>query len=264
MSESVTITRANHVAEVTINRPAKRNAVDMSVFEGLATIGESLRDDHDIRAIILRGEGDHFCAGIDTGLFTSADPSDLFRRLIDLPCAHTHSNFFQKPCTIWQMLDTPVIAALQGVTFGAGLQIALGADIRIAAPDTRLSVMEIKWGLVPDMGLSTALPRLVRADIAKELTFTGRIVEANEAQQIGLVTRIADDPLAAAREMARTIAANNPEAIRRDKRLLNTAWTATRAEALRLEAELQSQVLGQPNQIEAVMAQMQNRTPEFT
>lgn len=263
MSETVTLTRTGAIAEVAINRPERHNAVDLSVFEGLAQIGETLKSDRSVRAVILRGEGANFCSGIDTSLFTAnPDPKSLIDRILALPDGES-ANFFQKPCTIWQEMDVPVIAALQGVTYGAGLQIALGADIRIAAPDTRLSVMEIKWGLIPDMGITTVLPRLMRIDQAKELLFSGRVVDAREAAQLGLVTRLSETPLEDARALAESIAQKNPDAIRRDKRLLNDTWTTHRAEALRLEAVLQSEIIGQPNQIEAVMANMQKRAPTF-
>jgi enoyl-CoA hydratase/carnithine racemase len=148
----------------------------------------------------------------------------------------------------------PVVAALQGNCLGGGLQIALGADVRIAAPDIRMSVMEIRYGLIPDMSLSTSLPRLVRDDVARELTYTGRVVEAEEAQALGLVTRIADDPVAAARELAVEIAAKPPTAIRSAKRLLGEAGRLSDAEGLALEEELQRSLIGAPEQIAAVAA----------
>lgn len=264
MSETVRVTISDHIAEVTINRPDRHNAVDISVFEGLAETGERLKAMPEVRAVVLSGTGPNFCSGIDTSLFTAnPDPKALISRILDIPEGE-EANFFQKPCTVWQELEVPVIAALSGVCYGAGLQIALGADMRIAAPDSRLSVMEITWGLIPDMGITTTLPRLCRADIAKELIFTGRVVEAAEAQAIGLVTRLTETPREAALELAQDIATRNPDAIRRDKRLVNESWLASRAEALRVEAELQSEVIGQPNQMEAVFARMQKRPPKFS
>lgn len=263
MSNSVIVTRDGPVAEVILNRPERHNAVDLSVFEGLAQAGEDLKRAEGLRAVILRGAGPNFCSGIDTSLFTAnPDPKALIGKILEVPEGES-ANMFQKPCTVWQELEVPVIAALTGVTYGAGLQIALGADIRLAAPDTRLSVMEITWGLIPDMGIMTTLPRLLRADQVKELIFTGRIVEAAEAAALGLVTRLCDDPLAEARAMAQAIAGKNPDAIRRDKRLIDEAWHMDRTAALRLEAELQAEVIGQPNQLEAVFARLQKRAPQF-
>ncbi|PYG34775.1 crotonase/enoyl-CoA hydratase family protein [Pelagimonas varians] len=263
MTSSVLLKRDGHVAEVWLNRPEKHNAVDQSVFDGLARIGEEIRADKTIRAVILTGTGDNFCSGIDTGFFTGAlNPAKFIEQITTFPEGEK-ANMFQKPGYVWQEVGVPVIAALQGATFGAGIQIALGADIRLAAPSTRMSVMEIKWGLIPDMSITQTLPRLVRMDVAKELLFTGRIVEAAECAEIGLVTRIVDNPLEAAREMAALIAAKNPDAISRSKTLLNESWHGDAAETLRLEAELQAQIIGQPNQMEAVFAQFQKRAPNF-
>ncbi|CAN0103182.1 MAG: enoyl-CoA hydratase [Mameliella sp.] len=263
MSDTVRITRDGPIAEVILNRPEKHNAVDLSVFKGLAQAGEDLKRAEGLRAVILRGEGPNFCSGIDTSLFTAnPDPKALIGKILEVPEGET-ANMFQKPCTVWQELEVPVIAALTGVTYGAGLQIALGADIRLAAPDTRMSVMEITWGLIPDMGITTTLPRLMRADQAKELIFTGRVVEAAEAAALGLVTRVCEDPLTEARVLAQAIAGKNPDAIRRDKRLVKDSWLMDRAAALRLEADLQAEVIGQPNQLEAVFARIQKRAPNF-
>ena len=172
-------------------------------------------------------------------------------------------NWFQRAAYDWLRLPVPVIAALHGNCFGGGLQIALGADIRIAAPDARLSVMEVKWGLVPDMAITRTLPRLVGIDVAKELTYTGRIVSRREAAALGLVTRTADDPLAAARELAAEIAARSPDAVRAAKRLYDETWTAPAAETLALEAELQLGLIGSPNQLAAVTAGFTKEPAEF-
>lgn len=264
MSNTVLLTIQDHIATVTLNRPEKRNAVDWTVLDGLTQAGETLKARADIRAVILTGAGPTFCSGIDTSLFmANPDPKALIDQILTVPEGQS-ANKFQKPCTVWQELEIPVIAAVQGVCYGAGLQIALGADIRIGAPDARLSVMEIAWGLIPDMGLTTVLPRLMRADQAKELILTGRIVDAAEAAQQGLLTRVAENPAAEALDLARRIAGHNPDAIRRNKRLVNDTWHASRPDALRLEAELQAQVIGQPNQLEAVFARIQKRKPRFS
>lgn len=263
MTASVILKREGHVAEVWLNRPEKHNAVDQSVFEGLAQIGEDIRADKSIRAVILTGEGDNFCSGIDTGFFTGAlNPAKLVEQIKTFPEGE-NANMFQKPGWVWQEVGVPVIAAMQGVAYGAGTQIALGADIRLAAPNTRMSVMEIKWGLIPDMSITQTLPRVVRMDVAKELLFTGRIVEAKECAELGLVTRVVDNPLEEARAMAALIASKNPDAIRRNKQLLNETWTGDACETMRREAELQAEIIGQPNQMEAVFANFQKREPNF-
>lgn len=261
----VEVTIADHVAEVTLARPEKLNALDPAMFGEIAAAGEALKRNADVRAVVLTGRGDAFCAGLDLASFAAGglDPATIGSRLFELAPGET-ANFYQKPSMVWQELEVPVIAALHGVAYGGGCQIALGADMRIAAPDTRMSVMEIRWGLIPDMGLTQSIRRLCRHDEASELAMTGRIVEASEAKEIGLITRIDDNPLVAARNLARDIAGRSPDAIRRIKTLLARTWYATPAEGLKLEAKLQSEVLGKPNQREAVQANMEKRDPRFT
>ncbi|HRJ69250.1 MAG TPA: crotonase/enoyl-CoA hydratase family protein [Beijerinckiaceae bacterium] len=260
----VEVTITDHVAEVALARPEKMNALDPAMFEAIAAAGEGLKSNPDVRAVVLHGRGPSFCAGLDFQSFMTmgADAATIEARLFTLASGEV-ANMFQKPSHVWQELEVPVIAALNGVAYGGGCQIALGADIRIAGPDARLSVMEIKWGLVPDMGITQSIRRLVRVDVAKELVLTGRVVGAEEARDLGLVTRIAADPLAAARELAREIAGKSPDATRRIKKLLDTAWYAAPAEGLRLEARLQHEVIGKPNQIEAVRANFEKRAPNF-
>src|SRR3954454_13650247 len=212
MSQRVTIEAADHVAVVTLNRPDKHNALDGAMFEGIVEAAGQVAQMPQVRAVVLRGAGPSFCSGLDVSAFGSLD------KILDRP-AGQRSNLAQRACTDWIDVQAPVIAAVQGNCFGGGLQIALGADIRFASPDARLSVMESKWGLVPDMGITSTLPRLVRADVAKELTFTGRELTGREAAELGLVTRVADDPLAAALELAEQIAARSPDAIRAAKHL---------------------------------------------
>jgi enoyl-CoA hydratase/carnithine racemase len=174
------------------------------------------------------------------------------------------ANFAQRVTFDWSLVPVPVIAAIHGNCFGGGLQIALGADIRIAAPDAKLSIMEIKWGLVPDMGITQTLPRLIPIDVAKELTFSGRIVSGSESFELGLVTRTADDPLAAALALADDIAQKSPNAVRAAKRLYDETWTSNdSAAALVLETDLQVGLIGSHNQIAAVMAGMSGEPPVF-
>ncbi|WP_417601266.1 crotonase/enoyl-CoA hydratase family protein [Pararhodobacter oceanensis] len=259
----VTTRISDGIAEVTLSRPDKLNAFDSAMFEAVSAAGDELMQTEGLRAVILHGEGRGFCAGLDTAqLMAFAGRIDALREEINTPLPGRADNAFQHPCTVWADLPVPVIAALHGVTFGAGMQLALGADIRIAHPDTRLSIMETRWGLIPDMGLSKLLPGLMRADQALELILSARIVEAAEAQSLGLVTRLAEDPLAAARETAKAIASRNPEAARGAKALVRAAWPGGDAH-LALEARLQAEIIGSKNQIEAVMAEMQKRPPDF-
>lgn len=264
MNDRVTIEIDGGIAEVTLNRPDKLNAFDAAMFAAVSAAGERLRDEPGLRAIILSGAGRGFCAGIDTALLMEfAGNIEGLRAEIQTPPPGQAANRFQHPCTIWADLPVPVIAALHGVAYGAGLQLALGADLRIAAPSTQLSIMETRWGLIPDMGLTKRLPALMRADQALDLILTARVIDAPEAAALGLVTRLADEPLHAAREAARAIAARSPDAVRGAKALVRAAWPGGDAH-LALEARLQAAIIGAPNQIEAVMAGMQKRAARFT
>jgi enoyl-CoA hydratase/carnithine racemase len=258
--ERVRVEIAEHVAVVTLTRADKHNALDVAMFEAIIAAAERLVDEPGVRAVILHGDGKSFCSGLDVMSIMSMGGG--IDGLLD-PLQGEVPNWFQKAAHNWLLLPVPVIAAVHGNCLGGGLQIALGADIRIAAPDARLSVMEIKWGLVPDMSITRTLPRLVSIDVAKELTFTGRIFSGSEAAQLGVVTRVAEDPLAAARSLAAEIAARSPHAVRAAKRLYEESWTGTTQETLALEAALQRTLVGSPNQLAAVTAGMSKQAPEF-
>jgi enoyl-CoA hydratase/carnithine racemase len=256
MSQRVAIEVADHVALVTLNRPEKHNALDGAMFEGIVEAAGQVARMPDVRAVVLHGAGPSFCSGLDVSAFGAID-NILGRE------EGQRGNLAQRTCTDWIDLPAPVIAAIHGNCFGGGLQIALGADIRFAAPDARLSVMESKWGLVPDMGITSTLPRLVRIDIAKELTYTGRVLSGTEAAALGLVTRVAEDPLAAAKQLAAEIAGRSPDAMRAAKLLFDTSWHAPVEEGLLLETQLQVELIGSPNQIEAVRAGMAKEPANF-
>jgi enoyl-CoA hydratase/carnithine racemase len=263
MPERVTVSLERGVADVRLNRADKLNALDRAMFDALVEAGTALASDRALRAVVLSGEGRAFCAGLDFGSFAAMAgagdaASSLLSRAADSP-----ANFAQRAAWVWAEIPAPVIAAVHGVAFGGGLQIALAADLRIAAPDAQLSVMEIKWGLIPDMSGSQTLRHLVRLDVAKELTFTGRIVSGQEAAALGLVTRVAADPRAAALALAREIAGRSPDAIRAGKQLLNQSVQLGVADGLRLEELLQRNLIGSANQVEAVQANLQKRAPEF-
>ena len=248
------------IALVTLSRPEKHNAIDAAMFDGLASTTERLAAEHSLRAVVLHGEGPSFCTGLD---FPSVIASGGLDAQLDELWAE-RPNRFQRAAYDWIRLPVPVIAAVHGACFGGGLQIALAADIRLATADARLSVMEVTYGLVPDMAITRTLPRLVGIDVAKELTYTGRIVSGAQAAEVGLVTHVADDPLAAARELAREIAARSPDAVRAAKRLFDEAWCDRSAErTLTLEAELQLGLISSQNQIEAVNAALGKRSPSF-
>ncbi len=260
MSERVAIDIDGHVAEVRLNRPDKYNAIDLAMFEALSDAASEIAANSAVRAVVLAGAGDNFCAGIDTGIFQEQFD---FMTALATPLEPSPANLFQRPGYAWRELPQPVVCAIQGVCYGGGLQIAAGADIRYATADARLSILEIKWGMIPDMAMTTTLRDVVPVDEIKDLTFTGRMLDGNEALELGIVTTLHDDPLAAARELAQSIARRSPDAIRRSKKLLNAAWQLPDAEALQLEARLQGEVIGKPNQMEAVMANFQKREPNF-
>jgi len=263
MAERVTVSIDRGVADVRLNRPEKLNALDHAMFQALSETGKALARERAIRAVVLSGEGRAFSAGLDFSGFTAMAGDDTSGSSLLSRSGDSPANFAQRPAWVWTEVPVPVIAAVHGVAFGGGLQIALAADIRIAAPDARLSVMEIKWGLIPDMTGTQTLRRLVRLDVAKELTFTGRIVSGEEAAALGLVTRVAAHPRAAAFELAHEIAGKSPDAIRAGKHLLDQSVQLSVADGLRLEERLQVGLIGSANQIEAVQANVQKRAPEF-
>jgi enoyl-CoA hydratase/carnithine racemase len=259
--ERVEVDIEGGTAVVTLSRPEKHNALDNAMFEGIAAAVERLRGERGLRVVVLHGAGPSFCSGLDF-VSVMAEAGGLEGQLEPLRSAPP--NRFQRAAYDWISLPVPVIASIHGACLGGGLQIALAADIRFATPDARLSVMEIKYGLIPDMSITRTLPRLVGVDVAKELTYTGRVISGAQAAELGLVTHVCDDPLAAAKERASEIAACSPDAVRAAKQLFNEAWNEGSAEmTLGLEAELQLGLIGSPNQLEAVSAALGKRAPEF-
>ena len=255
------------VADVRLNRPDKMNAIDQAMFAALQEAGDEVSADPSVRAVVLSGEGRAFCAGLDfasfRGMAGDGERGSSGNALLSDAAAASPANFAQRAAYVWQEVPVPVIAAVHGVAFGGGIQIALAADIRYVTPDARLSVLEIKWGLIPDMSGTQMLRNLVGLDVAKELTFTGREVSGLEAVELGLATRVADDPREEALALAAHIATRSPDAIRAGKKLLNASVLSTLEEGLKLEAKLQGSLIGSPNQIEAVRANMEKRAPRF-
>ncbi len=256
----VSVTIADHVADVRLNRPDKLNALSPAMFEQIANTARQLTGDRSVRAVVLSGEGRAFCAGLD---LASMQMDEAFVAAFKKGSA-SYPNSYQAPGYLWKQLPAPVICALHGAVYGGGLQVALGADIRIAHPAAQLSVMEIKWGIIPDMSATQTLRDLVRLDIAKQLTFTGEIIDGQRACELGLVTQLSDDPLAAALAMARTIAEKNPQATALAKGLLEQSWHGASEAGLRLEERLQGEVIGTASQREAIAAQMEKRPANFT
>jgi enoyl-CoA hydratase/carnithine racemase len=260
-AERVRIEIADHVAVVTLSRPEKHNALDRPMFDAIIAAAERLRSEPGVRAVVLHGDGPSFCSGLDIAALMSAQPDG---EAITSTLRAAVPNFFQRAAHDWIELPMPVIAAIHGNCLGGGLQIALGADIRIATADARLSVMEVKWGLVPDMAITRTLPRLVTIDVARELAYTGRVFDGAEAARLGVVTRVSADPLADSVALATEIASRSPDAVRGVKRLFEESWTAAAQGSLGLEAALQLQLIGSPNQLAAVTAGLTRAPAEFT
>jgi enoyl-CoA hydratase/carnithine racemase len=257
------------VAHVRLTRPDKRNALDGAMFLAIAAAGERLKNDSSVRAVVVSGDGPSFCAGLDFGSFQAMGSGGAGGNAaqngadIGAMAEGRITHLAQQIAWVWQEVPVPVIAALVGHALGGGMQLALGADIRIAHPDTKLSMREVHWGLIPDMTGTLMLSRLVRDDVMKDLVFTGRILPASEGAALGLVTRLSNDPVADALAVAREIAGRSPDAVRGAKRLINRLSNAGAAEHFAAEREIIFKLIGSPNQLEAITANFENRTPVF-
>lgn len=277
MSDRITVVRNGGIADVRLNRADKMNALDPAMFAALIATADELAADPTLRCVVLSGEGPSFCAGLDFASFQQMGSGDEIddgeggggnggdREVRDItkPMDGRITHRGQQAVYGWTSLPVPVIAAVHGHALGGGFQLALGADIRIVAPDATLSVLEIRWGLIPDMTGTQTLVNLVGVDVAKELTFTGRMISGTEARELGLATSLSDDPRTAALEMASEIAAKSPHAIRAAKRLFNEASELSVADGFARERAEIAQLIGSPNQVEQVMAFFEKRPPNF-
>jgi enoyl-CoA hydratase/carnithine racemase len=266
MGDRVRLEIQDGVADVRLARGDKLNALDAAMFSDLIDAGERLKAEPGVRAVVLSGEGRGFCAGLDMGSFQAmaAGQADAaLGPLVTDDRTPGGANQPQHAVMVWREVPVPVIAAVHGVALGGGLQLALGCDLRFVAPDARLSILEIKWGLVPDMGGTALLKRLVRDDVARELVWTGRQVVGEEAVALGLATRVCADPHAEALAFARDIAGKSPNAIRAAKRLLNLSADADPLRILMEESREQEALLGSANQREVVLANLEKREPRF-
>ena len=270
MDDRITVELKDGVADVRLTRADKMNALDDAMFSGLIEMGERLKTEKGVRAIVLSGEGKAFCAGLDMGNFgkmasgeRSGGQSSTGESLLTPKRTAGGSNRAQHAVMVWREQPVPVIAAVHGVAFGGGFQLALAADLRFVTADTRMAVMEIKWGLVPDMAGMVLMKGLVRDDVARELTYTGRIFQGEEAARLGIATRVCDDPRAEALALAAEIASKSPTAIRGAKRLLDMVADADQHAILLAESQEQGALIGSPNQIEAVMSNMQKRAAVY-
>ena len=272
MNDRISINIDNGIADVRLIRSEKMNALDDAMFAALIEAGQSLAADRSVRCIVLSGEGRAFCAGLDMANFgkmaggggASGAPegSDVTRGLAER--THGISNRAQYAVWTWREAPVPVIAAVHGVAFGGGFQLMLGSDIRIVHPEARLSIMEIKWGLVPDMAGTALMRNLVREDIVRELTYTGRQFSGVEAGEMGFATHVSETPLDDALALAQEIAGKNPDAIVAAKKIFNSAADLTDAALLQQESTLQADIIRTPNQVEAVLSTMEKRSPNYT
>ncbi|WP_040491159.1 crotonase/enoyl-CoA hydratase family protein [Ilumatobacter nonamiensis] len=272
MSDRVTISINDGIADVRLNREDKRNALDNAMFRGIAEAGEQLKNESGVRVVVLSGNGASFCAGLDFSTMqaiadsgsddveaAAGDDDGNPGEMADGRITHLG----QQVCWVWQELSVPVIAAVHGHALGGGIQIALGADIRIVHPDTKMSVREVHWGLVPDMTGTFMLSKLVRPDVARELTYTARVFDGTEAYALGLATRLSDSPLDDAMALAREIAGRSPGAVQGAKELFNRLDHDGAAEAFAEERRVIGAQIGSKNQMEAVMSGFENRAPVF-
>jgi enoyl-CoA hydratase/carnithine racemase len=263
----VSVTMHGGIAHVRLTRPDKRNALDDAMFQAIAQAGERVKHDTSVRAVVLSGDGASFCAGLDFGGFQamgSGNSGDGSATAAGSMKDGRITHLAQQICWVWQEVPVPVVAALQGHALGGGMQLALGADIRIAHPDTKMSMREVHWGLIPDMTGTLRLSRLVRDDVMKDLVFTGRIFPASEGATLGVVTRLSNDPVADAMVAAAEIAGRSPSAVRGAKQLINRLSNAGAAEHFAAEREIIFGLIGKPHQVEAITANFENRAPKFS
>ena len=245
--------KENGIAVVTLNRSEKMNAIDQDMFKAITAAGESLKNNRAVKAVVIHGEGAGFCAGLDLSNFSEDAPEVLALGSDEIGKA---PNMYQQVAWVWKEVPVPVIAAVHGVCFGGGLQIALGADMRYVHQNTKLSIMESKWGLIPDMAGTQILRDLCRVDVAKELTFTGRVFNGEQAVQYGIATEVANDPLAKAMAVAESIVALSPDAMVYAKQLFEEGWQCSREEGLLMEETLNAKLMGSENQMEAIRSGM--------
>ena len=270
MEDRISVDLREGVADVRLTRADKMNALDDAMFGALVATGEELKTRKGVRAVVLSGEGRAFCAGLDTRNFGQMASGTHRVNLEKITGSNTAAartpggaNRAQQAVMVWREIPVPVIAAVHGAAFGGGFQLCLGADMRFVAPDAQMSVMEIKWGLVPDMGGFVLMRGLVRDDVARELVFSGRVFSGAEALGLGLATRVCDDPRTEALAFAKDVAARSPDAIRAAKRLFALAAEGDQHAILLGETTEQVKLIGSSNQVEAVRANMDKRAPKF-
>lgn len=260
MNDRVKLVIEDAIAKVTLNRPEKYNALDVKMFQALVDAAKKIRKEKSVRAVIISGEGAGFSGGLDiSGI--KRNPLTVPQLLIKP--GRRYTNLVQEAAFCWRELPVPVIAVVHGKCLGGGLQIALGADFRIVKPDAEFAILEIKWGLIPDMSGSVTLRELISIDLAKELTMTGRIFNGLEAKEMGLVSKVSDNPMEDAIVLANEIATRSPDAVTAAKHLFNATWVASEKDALHLETKLQKKLLGRWNQVAAASKHLMDKPLEY-
>ena len=259
----VSIEIDGHVAIVRLNRPDKMNALDLKMFDALIEAGEKLNRDANVRAVVLTGEGKSFCAGLDISMFSLDGKSPMTETAVK-ERTHGIANRWQKAVWVWREMQVPVIAALHGIVYGGGLQIMLAADIKYTEADAKFSIMEMKWGIFPDMAGPQLMRHNIREDIYRELTYTNRVFSGKEAVEFGFATHVSEFPLEDAVNLAEEIASKNPDAIVKAKKLFNTVPHLSEEEGLLMESVEMDEVIGKPNQLEAIFSTMQKRPGNFS
>lgn len=256
----VSCTAADGIAQVRLTRPDQLNGLTLRTLAELVAVARDLRRDRSLRAVVLSGEGRSFCAGLDFGSVLRK-PTGIAAAFVPRPWRGT--NTFQEACWAWRRLPVPVIAAVHGHCYGGGVQIALAADFRIATPDSEWSVLEGRWGLIPDMTGIRSLAELVGIDTAKRLTMTARMLSGEEAHDLGLVTELAADPEEAALAFARELAGRSPDALAAAKRLFDRSWTSSARATFRRERAEQLFLLFAANTRAARKAAFEKVGPRF-
>jgi enoyl-CoA hydratase/carnithine racemase len=261
MTERVLVEIRDQVAYVTLNRPEKYNGLDFPMLHGLIEAAERVAADRTVRVVVLSGAGKAFCAGLDFASVGKESALTHARAFAKLPTQTT--NLFQRSCWVWRELPVPVIAVVHGHCFGGGTQLALAADFRFATPGCELSIMEAKWGLIPDMTGSVTLRELVPMDVAKRLTMTAEVFDGTQALEYGLVTGVSDDPRKDADALAGELIARSPDAVALTKRLFQSTWTSSPRAAFWTESWLQQKLIRGVNHKIARKANMAKELPAF-
>ena len=265
MNDRVSITIEGGIADVRLTRAEKRNAFDDAMFAGINEAIAEIAANPAVRVVVVSGEGPCFSAGLDLSSFGKMVSGEFKSgaAIVDLPRTETGANRGQQVSYGWRDLAVPVIMAVHGVALGAGFQLMLGGDFRFVTADAKLSAFEMNWGLIPDMGAFPILRELVRADVARDLVYSARIVEGEEALAIGLATRVCADPRAEALAYAREIAGKNPDAIKAAKRIFNMGADSSTLDMLKAESREIGALIGSPNQSEAVKARLEKREAQY-